>query len=67
MRLSCVSIILKGVLFASRPLVASCVVEEPFRNAGVGRLLMRHFEQSSKAAGDKLVALSTRRALDFYQ
>jgi len=47
--------------------VEELYVEKPYRNAGVGRLLMDYFEQSSKEAGNKLVALSTRRALDFYQ
>jgi len=47
--------------------VEELYVDGSCRNAGVGRLLMRHFEQSSKKAGNKLVALSTRRASDFYQ
>jgi len=47
--------------------VEELYVEESCRNAGVGRLLMDYFEQSSKEAGNKLVALSTRRASGFYQ
>ena len=41
-------------------------VEESCRNLGVARLLMDLFEQSAKAAGNKLVALATRRAGGFY-
>jgi len=47
--------------------VEELYVEKPYRHAGVGRLLMGYFEKSSKEAGNKLVALSTRRASDFYQ
>lgn len=47
--------------------VEEVYVKEDYRGAGVGGLLMSHFEQSVKSAGNKLIALATRRASGFYQ
>lgn len=47
--------------------VEELYVKEDYRSAGVGSLLMNHFEQATKSAGNKLIALATRRASDFYQ
>jgi len=47
--------------------VEELYVANAHRGGGIGRVLMSHFEQSAKAAGNRLVALATRRAGNFYQ
>ncbi|HEV3167435.1 MAG TPA: GNAT family N-acetyltransferase [Isosphaeraceae bacterium] len=41
-------------------------VEADRRRQGIGRQLMREFEEWARSRGSRLVALATRRATDFY-
>ncbi|MBD1842691.1 GNAT family N-acetyltransferase [Cyanobacteria bacterium FACHB-63] len=47
--------------------VAEIVVHEAFRKRGIGTLLMQSFEAWAARQNAKLVALSSRRAVPFYQ
>jgi GNAT superfamily N-acetyltransferase len=47
--------------------VEEIAVDESCRRQGIGRLLMRQFEQWAAAHNARLVALATRRAASFYQ
>lgn len=47
--------------------VAEIVVHEAFRRRGIGTLLMQSFEAWTASQDAKLVALSSRRAVPFYQ
>jgi GNAT superfamily N-acetyltransferase len=42
------------------------MVQADLRRAGIGTVLMQHFETWASARGSKLVALATRRASAFY-
>jgi GNAT superfamily N-acetyltransferase len=47
--------------------VEELMVEATYRNQGIGKILMEHFEEWSKSRGSKLIALATRRAAPFYK
>ena len=47
--------------------VEEVYVNPRYRKEGLGRLLMNAFEKGAKQHSSKLVALSTRRAGDFYE
>ncbi|MBD2093507.1 GNAT family N-acetyltransferase [Microcoleus sp. FACHB-1515] len=47
--------------------VAEIVVDEAFRRRGIGTLLMQSFEAWAADQAAKIVALSSRRAVPFYQ
>lgn len=47
--------------------VAEIVVHEAFRRRGIGTLLMQSFEAWAAGQDAKLVALSSRRAVPFYE
>lgn len=47
--------------------VEEIMVAEEARRGGIGRQLMKSFEQWAKARESKLVALATRRAATFYR
>ncbi|MGM7684812.1 GNAT family N-acetyltransferase [Cytobacillus sp. Hm23] len=47
--------------------VEEIIVEEAYRNEGVGTNLMSCFEEWSKSRKSQLVALATRRAANFYK
>lgn len=47
--------------------VAEIVVHEAFRRRGIGTLLMQSFEAWAAQQDAKIVALSSRRAVPFYQ
>jgi len=55
-------------LFAGGPVawVEELMVREDSRRQGIGECLMQAFEAWAQVRGDKLVALATRRAADFY-
>ncbi len=55
-------------LFANGPVawVEEITVRASLRQSGVGRQLMTAFEDWARSRNSKLVALSTRRAADFY-
>lgn len=47
--------------------VEEVYVNQDYRKEGLGRLLMDAFEKNAQQRASKLVALSTRRAGDFYE
>jgi GNAT superfamily N-acetyltransferase len=47
--------------------VEEVAVDEPWRNKGIGRLLMDGFERWARERGCRLVAVATRRAAGFYR
>lgn len=47
--------------------VEEITVQAAHRRAGIGRMLMQHFEAWAAKRGSKLVALATRRASFFYR
>ncbi len=47
--------------------VEEITVREGVRRRGVGKALMKNFEEWSRNRGSKLVALATRRAASFYR
>lgn len=47
--------------------VEEVFVKEPYRKQGVGRALMKHFEDWCIERDSKLIALATRRASHFYE
>ncbi len=46
--------------------IEEIMVDTTVRRQGIGRLLMTHLEQQAQNSGYRLIALSTRRAADFY-
>ncbi len=47
--------------------VEEIMVEEQFRNQGIGKQMMESFELWSQSRGSRLIALATRRAASFYK
>jgi GNAT superfamily N-acetyltransferase len=43
------------------------MVDETYRNQGIGKKIMEYFEEWTKSRGSKLIALATRRAAPFYK
>ncbi len=43
------------------------MVDETYRNQGIGKKIMEYFEEWTKSRGSRLIALATRRAAPFYK